>query len=124
MKDMNKKRIKLKHAEKLLVNEWELMKLVDQKYIVGLTYSYVTTNEIYFIMDFMVGGDLGFHLQKLGRFTMEMTRYYAARLLLALYTLHEANIVYRDIKPDNILMDENGRTRLSDLGLACLVGMI
>jgi len=70
----------------------------------------------------MIGGDLGFHLQRKGCFTLKETKFYAARILLGIAALHDLSIVYRDLKPENILMDENGYTKISDLGLACRVG--
>ena len=123
MKMMNKKRIKLKKSEKLCLNELQALKMIDSKYIVCLRYSFTTPTDIYLILDIMTGGDLGFHLQRNGQFTTKEARYYAARILVALQTLHDLNIVYRDLKPENILMDNNGRTRISDLGLATIVGM-
>eukprot|EP01035_Chromulina_nebulosa_P017077 gene17077-22589_t len=69
----------------------------------------------------MTGGDLSFHLQRKGKFTVIETKYYSARILLGIASLHEQQIVYRDLKPENILMGEDGRTKLSDLGLACKV---
>jgi hypothetical protein len=122
MKMMNKKRIKLKKSEKLCLNELNALKLIDSKYIVCLRYSFTTPTDIFLILDIMTGGDLGFHLQRNGQFTTKEARYYTARLLVALQTLHGLNIVYRDLKPENILMDNNGRTRISDLGLATVVG--
>lgn len=53
---------------------------------------------------------------------MAETKYYSARILLGIGALHDLSIVYRDLKPENVLMDEYGYTRLSDFGLACRVG--
>eukprot|EP01083_Nonionella_stella_P122540 368776_1 len=72
-------------------------------------------------MDLMLGGDLGFWLHKKKKFTTEETAYHAGRVFLALKHMHKHHIVYRDLKPQNILLDEIGRTRISDLGLACLI---
>ena len=72
----------------------------------------------------MTGGDLSFLLRKNGKFTLIETKYYSARILLGLHALHKQKIVYRDLKPENVLMDKNGRTKLSDLGLASYIGTI
>lgn len=66
-------------------------------------------------------GDLGFHLQQLGIFTPVMARYYTARTVLGIRHLHQKGIVYRDLKPENVMLDEYGRSRISDMGLACKV---
>lgn len=66
-------------------------------------------------------GDLGFHLQQLGRFTPVMAQYYSARTVLGIRHLHQKGIVYRDLKPENVMLDEYGRSKISDMGLACKV---
>lgn len=69
----------------------------------------------------LLAGDLGFHLQQLGVFTPVMAQYYTARTILGIRHLHQQGIVYRDLKPENVMLDEIGRSRISDMGLACKV---
>eukprot|EP01015_Nassula_variabilis_P024869 TRINITY_DN4793_c0_g1_i3.p1 TRINITY_DN4793_c0_g1~~TRINITY_DN4793_c0_g1_i3.p1 ORF type:complete len:312 (+),score=64.85 TRINITY_DN4793_c0_g1_i3:9-944(+) len=69
-------------------------------------------------MGFMKGGELFYHLQKERRFSEDRARFYAAEILLALEYLHSKDLVYRDMKPENILMDEEGHVHLSDYGMA------
>jgi serine/threonine protein kinase len=59
-------------------------------------------------MDLMLGGDLKFHLINAGRFTEERARFYAAEVLLGLEHIHSLNIIYRDMKLENVLLDERG----------------
>lgn len=66
-------------------------------------------------------GDLGFHLQQFGVFTPKMAKYYTARTVLGIRHLHQKGIVYRDLKPENVMLDEVGRSKISDMGLACKV---
>ena len=122
MKVLNKQRVKFKKAEQLCLNERNILTIIDSPFIVCIKYSFVTKDDLYLILDLMTGGDLGYHLTRKGRFTSTETRYYAARILLGIKALHDQSIVYRDLKPENILMDENGRTKISDLGLACKIG--
>lgn len=68
-----------------------------------------------------LAGDLGFHLQQKGVFRPEMAQYYTARTILGIRHLHQQGIVYRDLKPENVMLDEYGRSRISDMGLACKV---
>ena len=121
MKMMNKKRIKMRKSEALCLNERNILTMVDSRFIVCLKYAFTTTSDLFLILDLMIGGDLGFHLCRKGRFSVAESKYYAARTLLGLAAMHELEIVYRDLKPENILMDEDGRTKISDLGLACRV---
>ena len=121
MKMLNKKRIKMKKAEALCLNERKILADIQSPFVVCLKYAFATPTDLYLILDLMTGGDLGFHLSRKGRFSEKETRYYAARTLLGLASMHEKNIAYRDLKPENILMDEEGYTKISDLGLACKV---
>jgi len=66
----------------------------------------------------MQGGDLRFYLNTKGEMSEDMARYYTAEILLALEELHSKKILYRDLKPDNCLLDEQGHVSLSDFGLA------
>jgi serine/threonine protein kinase len=61
---------------------------------------------------------LFFHLRRAQRFTEEKTRFYAAEVILALNYLHSMGIIYRDLKPENVLLDEEGHIKLTDFGLS------
>jgi beta-adrenergic-receptor kinase len=122
MKIMDLKRVKNKKAESLCLNERNVLAAVDSPFLVCLKAAFITSSELYLILDLMIGGDLGYHLSRKGRFTPAETKYYSARIVAGIAALHDLSIVYRDLKPENILMDENGRTKVSDLGLACKVG--
>ena len=122
MKMLNKKRVKMKKAEALCLNERNILAVIQSPFVVCLKYAFTTKADVFLILDLMTGGDLGFHLSRKGRFSVKETKYYAARTLLGLAAMHDKNIAYRDLKPENILMDEEGYTKISDLGLACKVG--
>ncbi len=81
---------------------------------------YVFQNEfrIYFIMDFIKGGELFRHLNRMKRFSEEQARFLIAQIALALGHLHKNNILYRDLKPENVLFNEDGYLKLADFGLA------
>ena len=64
------------------------------------------------------GGELFFHLGREGRFTEPRARFYASQIALALERLHSMNVIYRDLKPENVLLDARGNVRLTDLGLS------
>jgi len=118
MKVMSKKRIKLKKAEQLALNERNTLAAVNSPFVINLKYSFHCKNDIYLILDLMTGGDLSFHLSQTGVFPKKNAMYYAARIMLGLQAMHDQDFVYRDLKPENCLLDENGRVRITDLGLA------
>lgn len=69
-------------------------------------------------MDFCPGGELFFHLQMLGKLTEEQAKFYFCELLLGIKYLHAHNIIYRDLKPENVLIDLDGHVRIVDFGLS------
>ncbi|XP_012275244.1 G protein-coupled receptor kinase 1 isoform X2 [Orussus abietinus] len=123
MKCLDKKRIKMKQGETLALNERIMLSLVstgvDCPFIVCMTYAFHTPDKLCFILDLMNGGDLHYHLSQHGVFNEPEMKFYAAEVILGLEHMHRRCIVYRDLKPANILLDEHGHVRISDLGLAC-----
>ena len=67
---------------------------------------------------YFTGGELFFHLGKVGRFPEDRARFYAAQITLALEYIHGRDIIYRDLKPENVLLDQYGNVRLTDFGLS------
>lgn len=73
--------------------------------------------QLYMVMPFMQGGDLRYHLREHGPLPEQWVVFYAAEMLLGLADLHAKRVVYRDLKPENTLLDEAGHVRISDFGL-------
>mmetsp|Transcript_2002 Transcript_2002/g.2846 ORF Transcript_2002/g.2846 Transcript_2002/m.2846 type:complete len:547 (+) Transcript_2002:165-1805(+) len=121
MKVMNKKRIKIKKSEQLTLNERQSLAAVESPFVVNLKYSFQSKDDIFLILDLMTGGDLNFHLGQKGRFPKKECLYYAARIMLGLQALHDQGYVYRDLKPENCLLGDDGRVKITDLGLATKV---
>ncbi|KAA0197345.1 Beta-adrenergic receptor kinase [Fasciolopsis buskii] len=123
MKCLDKKRIKMKGGETLALNERIMLSLVSTgdgcPFIVCMTYAFQTPEKLCFILDLMNGGDLHYHLTQHNIFSESEVRFYAAEVILGLEHMHNRYVVYRDLKPANILLDEYGHVRISDLGLAC-----
>jgi serum/glucocorticoid-regulated kinase 2 len=72
-------------------------------------------------MDLCTGGEVFFHLNRLRRFTEEQAKFYFSEILLGIEYLHSKNVVYRDIKPENILIDIDGHIRIADFGLSKVI---
>ncbi len=77
---------------------------------------------LFFVIEFINGGDLMYHMQRHLRLPESFATFYAAEICIALNFLHERQIVYRDLKLDNVLMDCEGHIKLTDYGM-CKVGL-
>ena len=86
-------------------------------FVVSLHYSFQTPLKLYFVLDYVNGGELYFHLNRETKFSAVRSMFYAAELASALGFLHGLNILYRDLKPENILLDRHGHIMLTDFGL-------
>lgn len=73
-------------------------------------------------MEFKQGGELYRHLKWLSKFPESTAKFYAAQILSGLSYLHSKNIMYRDMKPENILLDEKGNIALADFGISKILG--
>ncbi len=91
---------------------------VRHPFIVGLHYAFQTEGKLYLILDFLKGGDLFTRLSKEVMFTEEDVKFYLAELALALDHLHSLGIIYRDLKPENLLLDSDGHIAVTDFGLS------
>lgn len=95
MKVLDKKHI-LEHNEvEHTLAEKNILQRIVHPFLVNLNWSFQTSDKLYFILDFVNGGELFFHLQKEKKFSEERVRFYAAEILLALEHLHENGIIYR-----------------------------
>lgn len=105
---------KLKQIE----NERKIMQITNHPFIVKLYWAFQTYTTLNFVMDFCVGGELFYRLKKNKRLDEFTAKFYIVELILAFEYLHEKNIVYRDLKPENVLIDIDGHIKLADFGLS------
>lgn len=87
-------------------------------FVVKLFYAFQSQENLYLVMEYLIGGDLASLLRNLQYFDEDMARKYAAEIILALSYLHSVGIVHRDLKPDNILINDDGHLKLTDFGLS------
>lgn len=101
-----------------LKKENQIFKLVDGDFVVKALFTFTYEIYICFVMEYMLGGDLGSLLEKYGRFEENIAKFYLAEIILAVKHLHSKNIIHRDLKPDNMLLDSEGHIKLTDFGLS------
>jgi len=118
VKVLNKVAIMKRNEARHIMSERNvLLKNIKHPFLVSLRYSFQTNDKLYFVLDYVNGGELFFHLQKERHFSEQRAKFYAAEIASAIAYLHSQNIIYRDLKPENLLLDSDGHIKLTDFGL-------
>ena len=112
------KYIEMKKQEAHVMIERNILIKMDSPFIVKLHYAFQTGDKLHFVLDYASGGELFFHLQKHGRFPPKLALFYTAELTLAFGELHSREVVFRDLKPENVLIDREGYPIIIDFGFA------
>ena len=118
IKKIKKDTIELKNQLIHIRNEQLLMSKIKNPWIVDLKASFQEDDYLYLVMEFLGGGDLMGLLIKKDILTENEAKFYIAEIILAIESIHKLDCIHRDIKPDNILIGNNGHIKLSDFGLA------
>jgi len=122
MKVLSKQHIVEHNEIEHTMSELHILQKLHHPFLVNLHYSFQTEDKLYFILDFINGGELFFHLQREKKFSLERVRFYGAEICLALEHLHNAGVIYRDLKPENLLLTNEGHVVMTDFGL-CKEGL-
>lgn len=91
---------------------------VNHPFLINFIGSAQDERHVRFVMEYVPGGELFSHLRAAGRFSEQTAKFYASEVLLALEYLHSLQIAYRDLKPENVLLDCEGHVKLCDFGFA------
>jgi len=118
LKVMKKARVaKLRQLEHIQ-NEVKILSRVRCAFITELFAVFQDDNNLYLLLEFVPGGELFSHLRRQEKFSFTVYQFYAAELVAGIQCLHELNVMYRDVKPENILIHSDGHIRLTDFGFA------
>ncbi|KAL4169121.1 hypothetical protein KRP22_010048 [Phytophthora ramorum] len=100
------------------MEERQILQRIHHPYICGLVFAFQTNERLYLGMKYYAAGDLFYHLNMKGRLGVKDAKLYGAELVLAISYLHELNILYRDLKPSNVMIDSEGHIGVVDFGLS------
>ena len=118
MKVLRKERIMGQNLLKYAIAERNVLSLSNHPFIVKLNFAFQTSSKLFLILEYCPNGDLSKHLLFEKRFSEERAKFYICEILLALENLHQRDIIFRDLKPDNVVLDEEGHCKLTDFGLS------
>lgn len=109
--------IRLKQQEHI-ISEKKILSRIDHPFIVVLYRTFQDAAHVHMLLEYVNGGEVFSHLRNAGRFSKEFTKFYTGQIVLVLQYLHEKSIVYRDLKPENLLIAANGYLKITDFGFA------
>ncbi|KAF9416579.1 hypothetical protein BGZ94_010175 [Podila epigama] len=118
LKYISKAQVIKMDAVRNVLREREILETLDHAFVVNMRFAFQDDEYMYMCMDLMMGGDLRFHLNR-KLFGEDVVRFWIAELCSAVTHLHSLGIVHRDIKPDNVLLDEKGHAHLTDFNIGC-----
>ena len=98
-----------------------LLEKLDHPFIAKLKFAFQDSKHLYIITEFLQGGELYFHLKSRNNFKESTTKFYMAQIFLAIDYMHKNGYIYRDLKPENVLLDKKGYIKLTDFGLSKMV---
>jgi len=118
MKVLSKKQIIENNEIEHTMAECNILQRLRHPFLVNMHYAFQTEENLHLILDFVNGGELFHHLQTDKRFSESRVRFYAAEILLGLEYLHNAGVLYRDLKLENLLLSAEGHIVFTDFGLS------
>lgn len=103
---------------KYALTERNVLSILHHPFVVHLNFAFQTTDKLFLILDYCPGGDLSQYLEIEKAFDEAKAKFYICEIILALEALHDQDIIFRDLKPDNVVLDDDGHALLTDFGLS------
>ena len=118
MKAIKREAVSDGESKKRLILERLILTEANHPFITSLEYAFHTSTKLYMVMEFVAGGDLFTHIHCVRGFTEERILDHASEMALGIEALHSNRVIYRDLKPENVLLDHKGHIKLVDFGLS------
>ncbi|OAD78368.1 serine/threonine protein kinase AGC family, partial [Phycomyces blakesleeanus NRRL 1555(-)] len=120
MKCISKEHCIKLNAVRNIIRERTILEQLAHPLVCNMRFAFHDASTMYMVMDLMLGGDMRFHISR-QRHPENVIRFWMAELICAVKYLHFQGFVHRDIKPDNILLDQEGHIHLTDFNIACSI---
>ena len=118
MKVLRKEAVIRRNQVQHTKTETHILKQIRHPFLTRMHFAFQNEDKLYMVLNYLPGGELFYRLKREGRFSVERVRLYTAELALGLGHLHSLDMIYRDLKPENLLLDEEGHVCLTDFGLS------
>ena len=118
MKEMSKVKAYMKKSLESIILEQKILSGLHYSLITNLNFSFQDNEYLFLVLDYLSGGDIRYYLNKKIQFNEKQIKFFISNLLLSLKYIHNNKVLHRDIKPDNLVLDEKGYLHLADFGIA------
>ena len=118
MKSIEKQRVLQEMTVNQILSEKIILSSINHPFICKMFWAFQSRKKLHIVMEYYPGGELYHHLKRVTRFNEDHAKFYFSEVLLSLKYLHEKDIAYRDLKPENVVIDIDGHVRLTDFGLS------
>lgn len=109
--------LRMKQVDHIL-SEAAILTEIQHPFIVNMLKGFMDEDRLYILLEYVVGGELFSHLRKAGKFPNDVAKFYSSEVMMAFEYLHSKDIIYRDLKPENLLLDSQGHIKITDFGFA------
>ena len=104
--------------KKYALSEHEILKQIQNQFVVKILFSFQTSTHCVLGLEYLPGKDISSYLDKEGCFSENKAKFYICEWLAAIHSLHKKGVLYRDLKPNNVMLDKNGHIKLIDFNLS------
>jgi serine/threonine protein kinase len=118
MKSLLKSKVKSQNLTKYVMTERDVLTLMNNPFIVQIHGAFQTKEKLYLVLEYCPGGDLEKKIIREKKISESIVKMYAAEIILAIESLHKREIIFRDLKPANVVLDSEGHAKITDFGLA------